>query len=360
MPGTARALPAVEPVLEGGTFPLSIAEMEECLSAARSARLTSRKRGNASAGDPQPGAAEADDHAEDPDQHAAIRHQCGTALAELARRGADAHSQEDMLALAANLGFVSPTEQYLALLHVRSALKRQQREPQHLPAQVEAAAAHLEARHGTEIRASVFAYLGAREHQLPPARMAEVQHVYCALVLGTTQLSAMLKLVLQRFPGRSLQTSIQALLSGLGRDISATRGPAMLATLRILVSDVNYLQAAATGLLRCNAEVERLGLPAQDRGKRAEKLMLAIAEMLTVPALSLANFRELGTSLQVKTAPAHAQLMNAVYGTLRDFPSKLFVDERHRQAVLQAALRAQDDAVNVEQAVSASATAGQR
>lgn len=224
--------------------------------------------------------------------------------------------------------------------------------PREVIERLQDALADLEMESGPLIRASLNTMGTAADVAATPQGRAVFQDTYRDIVLGHNTLSQTLMLVLQRLGGVSasdFQAGLQGLIRALGADLSATRPSTEPSRLQALVQDLYHLEVASTVLEGCHSLAARM---AERHGVGTLvplDLMKELVGFTSERWVSMMRFVDLATRFRLQEIPELIAFYAATRELLRQMPVKVFTDLDTRQAVLDGAQSALDQAIKDEE-----------
>lgn len=224
--------------------------------------------------------------------------------------------------------------------------------PREVIERLQDALADLEMESGPLIRASLNTMGTAADVASTPQGRAVFQDTYRDIVLGHNTLSQTLLLVLERLGGANggdFQAGLQGLIKALGADLSATRPSTEPSRLQALVQDLYHLEVASTVLEGCGALAARM---AERHGIRTLVPLEMMKELVGFTGerwVSMMRFVDLATRFRLQEIPELIAFYAATRELLRQMPVKVFTDLDTRQAVLDGAQSALDQAIKEEE-----------
>ena len=269
-------------------------------------------------------------------------------MLELARRMQAARGDPRALAREQSR---DPAHQYVLLqFALNDAMENKQ--PREVIERLQDALADLEMESGPLIRASLNTMATATAHAPTPQGRALFQETYRDIVLGHNTLAQTLLLVLERLGGASgndFKAGLLGLIKALGADLSATRPSTEASRLQALVQDLYHLEVASTVLEGCHALAERM---AERHGVRTLVPLDMMKELIGFTGerwVSMMRFVDMAARYRLTEIPELIAFHFATRELLRQMPVKVFSDLDTRQAVLDGAQSALDQAIREEE-----------
>jgi len=214
------------------------------------------------------------------------------------------------------------------------------------------AIADLEMEVGPQIRAGLNTIGAAAAFARTPQDLAAFQATYQDVVLGDSNLSQTMRLVLERLggpEGEDLARGLGGMIQALGTDLSAARPSTDSSRLQALVQDLYQLEVAATVLDGCRGLAATLAERHASPDVRPAELMKELVAVTGEKWVGATRFTGLAERFGVREVGAQIAFQTGVKCMMRDLPVKVFQDADTRQSVLNATQEALDVAIDKEE-----------
>lgn len=246
---------------------------------------------------------------------------------------------------AAGQAFKDTTQQYLALQYALHQGEQHGAASEILD-DLHETLLDLEAEHGPEIRATLNSMGAASAYGTDAEDVLQFQQTYRDTVLGETSLAETLNQVLIRFPEANLGHGLNQLIRALGDDVTAARPSTAPERLHALLRDLHQLETAVTVLESCHTLAEGLAIPTAQHVGLMRDLVTISGEKWTTAS----RFETLCQKFGIGDVAPRIAMLSGLRTILRELPVPIFPDTDTRQATLDAAQEALDQAIDQEDA----------
>jgi type III secretion protein W len=220
---------------------------------------------------------------------------------------------------------------------------------------VQDATAELETERGDAIWADINTVQAAQAHAMQTQAPADAQafrETYRDTVLGATDLSSTLRLVLEGHKARQSASFTQVLsdmVKALGMDLAAARPSRDPVRLQSLVSDLYQLGVVATVVDACDALGHALHTEHGTPILQASALTSDLAGLSSERWVDASRFESLARQHQCDTPlSCRVAFMAGIRQALKSLPLQIFSSTDARQAILDASQLALDRAIDLE------------